>query len=133
MPSIFTKIIHGEIPCYKIYEDEHTFAFLARDQIALGHTLIVAKIEVDYFVDVPEPYYSAVFKNAQTIARAIQAATGCARVGTMIAGFEVPHFHYHLVPIESIFDLSFSHARERGPEEMKAIQEKIVAELARMK
>ena len=133
MPSIFTKIIHGEIPCYKIYEDEHTFAFLARDQIALGHTLIVAKIEVDYFVDVPEPYYSAVFKNAQTIARAIQAATGCARVGTMIAGFEVPHFHYHLVPIDSIFDLSFSHARVREQEEMKGIQEKIVAELARMK
>lgn len=129
MTSIFTKIIRGEIPCYKIYEDEHTFAFLARDQIALGHTLIVPKVEVDYFVDVPEPYYSAVFKNAQPISRAIQAATGCKRVGTMVAGFEVPHFHYHLVPIDSIFDLNFSHARVRGQEEMKEIQEKIVKQL----
>jgi histidine triad (HIT) family protein len=80
MSSLFTKIINGEIPCFKIYEDEYTFAFLDILPVKAGHTLIVPKIEVDYFVDVPEPYYSAVFHTAKKITPAIQQATGCARV-----------------------------------------------------
>lgn len=127
MPTIFTKIINGEIPCYKIYEDEHTFAFLDIKPINLGHTLIVPKTEADYFIDVPEPYYSAVFKAAQKIGRAIEQATNCERVGAAIVGMEVPHFHYHLIPLNSIRDLNFANAKERTQEEMQAIQAKIIA------
>jgi histidine triad (HIT) family protein len=99
MPTLFTKIINGEIPCYKIYEDSYTFAFLDISPVAEGHTLIVPKIEVDYWLDVPEPYYSSVFQTAKKIAPAIQQATGCLRVGTKIVGLDVPHFHYHIVPM----------------------------------
>jgi histidine triad (HIT) family protein len=127
MASIFTRILHGELPAYRIYEDEYMFAILALDQVNLGHTLVIPKLEVDSFMDLPEPYYSAVFKNAQTIARAIKEATGCPRVGTIIAGFEVPHFHYHLIPAWSIPDLSFSRAQRRSEGEMLDIQKKIVS------
>ena len=129
MASIFTKIIRGELPAYKIYEDEYTFAILALDQVNLGHTLVIPKLEVDSFMDLPEPHYSAVFKNAQRIAKAIKKATECPRVGTIIAGFEVPHFHYHLIPAWSIPDLSFSRAQRRTPEEMVEIQKKIISHL----
>ncbi len=108
MTSIFTKIINGEIPSFKIYEDEHTFAFLDIRPVQPWHTLVVPKIEVDYFTDVPEPYYSAVFQTAQKIAPAIQKATGCKRICTTIIGYEVPHFHYHLVPTNSMDDMRTS-------------------------
>lgn len=129
MASIFTRILKGELPAYKIHEDEYTFAILAMDQVNLGHTLVIPKLEVDSFMDLPEPHYSAVFKNAQMIAKAIKKATNCPRVGTIIAGFEVPHFHYHLIPAWSIPDLSFSRAQRRTPEEMADIQKKIIAYL----
>lgn len=126
MPSLFTKIIQGEIPCYKIFEDEHTFAFLDIKPHNLGHTLLVPKIEVDYFIDLEEPYYSAIFLNAKKLAKAIHRATGCKRVGTIIHGWAVPHFHYHLVPMFQIDDLEGHNALERDPESMKLIQEKIL-------
>ena len=125
MASVFTRIIKGELPSYRLYEDEHVVAFLARDAIKPGHTLVVPKIEVDNFVDVPEPYYSAVFRAAKPLAKAIQAATGCARVGTMIVGFEVPHFHYHLVPIEGLHDLEASRAKVLPHEEFVLWQRRI--------
>lgn len=125
MASIFTKIIQGEMPAYRIHEDEYTISILALDQVNLGHTIVIPKLEVDSFMDLPEPHYSAVFKNAQKIAKAIKKATNCPRVGTIIAGFEVPHFHYHLIPAWSIPDLSFSRAQRRTPEEMADIQNKI--------
>lgn len=84
MASIFTKIINGEIPSFKIYEDEYVFAFLDIYPVQPGHTLIVPKVEVDYFVDVPEPYYSAVFQAAKKIAPALQQATDCQRVCTTV-------------------------------------------------
>jgi histidine triad (HIT) family protein len=129
MASIFTKILKGELPAYKIHEDEYTFSILALDQVNLGHTLVIPKLEVDSFMDLPEPHYSAVFKNAQVIARAIKKATNCPRVGTIIAGFEVPHFHYHLIPAWGIPELNFSRAQRRTPEEMTDIQKKIIANL----
>jgi len=125
MSSIFTKIINGEIPCYKIFEDEYTFAFLDINPIQLGHTLVIPKIEVDYFIDVPEPYYSAVFKTAKIVSKAIHEATGCNRVGSIIAGFDVPHFHYHLIPMNDMSDLSFKKAQGRDKDEMLEMQEKI--------
>lgn len=129
MASVFTKIINGEFSSYKIYEDKETFAFLTRDAIQLGHTLVIPKIEVDYFLEVPEPYYSAVFKNARFIAKAIHEVTGCKRVGTIIAGWDVPHFHYHLVPMFVYDDLDFKKGRVRSPEENADMQQKIIAAL----
>lgn len=122
MSSIFSKIISGHIPSFKIYEDEWTFSFLTKDAIHLGHTLIVPKIEVDYFIDVPEPFYSKVFENARNISRAIQNVTNCKRVGTIIAGWDVPHFHYHLVPMFDYFDLDPKRAKERSQDENKKMQ-----------
>lgn len=129
MASLFTKIMRGELPCYKIHEDEHTFSFLALDQVNLGHTLVVPRVEVDSFLEVPEPYYSAVFRNAQVIGRAIRVASGAPRVGTIIAGFEVHHFHYHLIPAWGIPDLNFARAQRRTPGEMEQIQKKIIENL----
>ena len=131
MPTIFSRIIAGEIPCYKVYEDDYVFAFLDIKPHQLGHTLIVPKIEVDSFVDVPEPYYSTVFNVAKKLAPAIQKATGCARVGAVIMGFEVPHFHYHLIPMIEIGDICPDRARPRSEEEMRTIHQKILNALKR--
>lgn len=129
MSGLFMRIIQGELPCYKIYEDEHVFSFLSRDQINPGHTLVVPKVEVDYFLDVEDPYYSAVFQAAKPIGRAIHRATGCRRVGAMILGLEVPHFHLHLVPMQAESDLSFSRARVLEDAEMAAMRDEIVAKI----
>jgi histidine triad (HIT) family protein len=129
MPTLFSRIITGELPSYRIHEDELTYSFLARDAIQPGHTLVVPKIEVDHFLDVPEPYYSAVFANARTIGRAIQAATACRRVGTLIAGWDVPHFHYHVVPMWDPTDLRFDKARVLQDAQYRSIQQKIVEAL----
>lgn len=129
MASIFTKIINGEIPSYKIFEDEHTYAFLDIMPIQLGHTLVVPKTEVDYFLDVPEPYYSAVFRTAKHIGKAIHTATECKRVGTIILGWDVPHFHFHMVPMFGHGELDFRKAKKRSATEMQEIQKKILENL----
>jgi len=120
--------MNGEIPSYKIYEDEYCFAFLDIQPIQEGHILVVPKIEVDSFTEVPEPYYSAVFKAAQKISIALQKATNCNRVGTMILGWDVPHFHYHLIPMWSVGDIK-GKIKNLPPEKMKLIQEKIISKL----
>jgi histidine triad (HIT) family protein len=83
-------------------------------------------VEVDYFIDVPEPYYSAVFKAAKPLAQAIHRATGCKRVGTVVAGWDVPHFHYHLVPMFDYYDLDPKRAKQFSHEESQKIQDRIV-------
>jgi histidine triad (HIT) family protein len=124
MSTLFTKIINAEIPSYKIYEDEHTFAFLDISPIASGHTLIVPKIEIDYWLDVPEPYYTAVFQTAKKLAPAIHKATECLRIGTKIEGVDVPHFHYHLIPMfESTLN---NHNIIVTPQDLDEIQAKIL-------
>lgn len=129
MSSVFTKIIRGELPSYKILENEHILAILTLDPIQPGHTIIFPKVEIDHFFDVPEPHYSAVSEAAQPIARAIREATGCRRVGVAVQGFEVPHYHLHLIPMWGTDDFDFRKAKRRSPEEMKAAQEKILAKL----
>ena len=129
MPSIFTKIMKGEIPSYKVYEDEHVFAFLDIFPVKLGHTLVVPKVEIDYFVDVPEPHYSAVFIAAKKLAPAIQRATGCKRIGTAVIGLEVPHFHYHLIPLTKVSDLDFGAKESPKPEALAAMQKQILGYL----
>ncbi len=126
MSSVFTQIINGKIPCYKIFENESVFAFLALDQIQLGHTLVVPKKEIDHFSDVPEPYYSEIFKISKVLSVAIKKASGCVRVGSLFAGFEVAHCHYHLVPLWKESDMSFTNASQRPMDEMKLIQKKII-------
>lgn len=129
--SIFTKLIGGEAPCYKVFEDEHTFGFLSLLANRPGHTLLVPKIQVDYFVDLPEPYYSAVFRNAKPLARAIHEATGCKRVGTVIAGWDVAHFHYHLIPMFEYHDLDPRRGVALSAAENQAMQQKILSALSR--
>ena len=126
MATIFTKIIQGELPSYKIHEDDLTFSFLALDQVNLGHVLVIPKKEVNHWFDVPSDVYTQLSLNSQKIAKAIKEATGCPRVGTIVAGFEVPHFHLHLIPAWSIPDLDFKRASRRPEEEMKQIQQKII-------
>jgi len=129
MASIFTKIIQGEIPSYKIHEDELTISILTIEPIQLGHTLVIPKQEVNHWFEVPEPALLQVTRNAQKIAKAIRAATGCPRVMTATVGFEVPHYHLHLIPAWSPADLSFSKGQKRSEAEMKDIQQKIISHL----
>jgi len=129
MASIFSRIIAGEIPCYKIYEDEHTFAFLDIFPYQLGHLLIVPKIEIDHFFDLPEPYYTAVFQTAKILAPALQQATQGGRVGLVIEWLEVPHVHIKMIPIHKSHDLDSKNKHEETPEAMTAIQQAILKEL----
>lgn len=99
MASIFTRIINGEIPCYKIAENDDFFAFLDINPVASGHTLVVPKYEVDYLFDVPEDLLSGMLPFARKIATAIDRATGCIRTGVIVEGLEVPHAHIHLIPM----------------------------------
>ncbi len=129
MSTLFSKIISWEIPSYKLYEDEYTYAFLDIFPQVPGHTLIVPKCEVDHFSDVPEPYYSAIFSTAKLLSPAIEKATKCRRVCTMFVWYEIPHTHYHMIPTESIDDLDHRKAKAAHPDDLKSMQEKILSEL----
>lgn len=126
MASVFTKILNGELPSYKIHEDELTYSFLALDQVNAGHTLVIPKREVNHWTEVPEADFVRVQLNAQKIGKALLKATGAPRIGQMVAGFEVPHYHLHLIPAWSIPDLDFKRAKRLTDEEMKKIQADIL-------
>ena len=106
--TIFSKIISGEIPSYKIAEDEKYLAFLDINPLVEGHTLVIPKIEIDKFFDVPDDYLEEIFLFSKPIARAIEKAFDCNRCGLAVVGIEVPHAHMHLVPINSADDLNFT-------------------------
>ena len=127
MSSLFSKIIAWEIPSFKIYEDEWSFAFLDIFPQAPGHVLIVPKCDVDHFSEVPEPYYSAIFQTAKRLSPAIQKATGCTRVCTTFLGYEIPHCHYHLIPTNSESDMDMKPRKQADMESLKNMQEKIIA------
>lgn len=129
MASVFTKIISGDLPCYKIFEDDLTLAFLAMDQVNLGHTLIISKEEINHWTEVPAETYTRLHLNSQKIGKAMLKATGAPRVGQMVAGFEVPHYHLHMIPAWSIPDLDFKKAQRRSDEDMKKIQAEILKHL----
>jgi len=101
MPSIFTRIINGEIPCYKVAEDEHCFAFLDISPLSKGHTLVVPRKEVDYLFDLDQATYQQLMAFSQRVAKAIGQAVPCLRVGVAVIGLEVPHAHIHLIPLHS--------------------------------
>lgn len=111
MASIFTKIINGEIPCYKIAENEHCISFLDIQPIAKGHALVVPKLEVDYMFDLPDDTYTELHLFAKKIAVALKKAIPCERICTAVIGMEVPHTHIHLIPANSIHDVNFTNAR----------------------
>ena len=126
MATIFTKIIGGEIPSYKIAEDEHFYAFLDINPLAEGHTLVVPKREVDYIFDLDDQELAGMMAFAKKVAGHIRAAVPCKRIGMAVIGLDVPHAHIHLVPISEGGDLDFSRPKLKlTPEEFKAIQEKI--------
>ncbi len=127
MPSVFTKIINGEIPAYKIAEDEHHLAFLDVNPLKKGHTLVIPKKEVDLIFDLESEEFKNLWSFAQGVAKNISFAIPCVRVGIAVIGLEVPHAHIHLVPLDHIGDLNFSAERVvLGPEEYKEIQQSIV-------
>lgn len=107
MPTIFTKIINGEIPSYKIAEDDNFYAFLDINPLAKGHTLVVPKKEVDYLFDLDDETLGGLHVFAKKIAKAIEKAVPCKRIGTTVIGLEVPHAHLHLIPINGITDMNF--------------------------
>jgi histidine triad (HIT) family protein len=108
MSTIFTKIIEGEIPSYKIAEDENYYAFLDINPLAKGHTLVVPKKETDYIFDLDDNTIQGLFAFSKKVARGIEKVIECKRIGIAVLGLEVPHAHVHLVPINGIFDIEFS-------------------------
>lgn len=128
-PSIFTRIIAGEIPCEKILEDDRFFAFLDIRPIAPGHTLVVPKAQVDKIYEAGDDTLSGLMPFAARVARALEKSVPCVRVGMMVAGFEVPHAHLHLVPINGEGELSFAHAKSASKEDLAAVGAAIRAAL----
>lgn len=128
--TIFSKIITGEIPSYKIAEDEKFLAFLDVFPLVKGHVLVVPKIEVDKFFDLPDQYLSALLLFAKPIAKAIEKAMDCRRCGISVVGLEVPHAHLHLLPINTANDLNFTQPKLTvSKEEMEQIQKKLIESL----
>lgn len=126
MASIFTRIINGEIPCYKVAEDEHFIAFLDIRPMQKGHTLVIPKKEIDYIFDLDDETYNGLQAFAKRVAIALKKAIPCARIGTMVIGDEVPHAHIHLIPINHAKDMKLGASAGVIPEaEMKAIAESI--------
>jgi len=130
MASIFTKIVTGEIPCYKVAETEDCIAFLDILPLAKGHVLVVPKKEVDYYFDLDDELFHKVNALAKRVAHAIKKVVPCDRIGVSVIGLEVPHAHVHLVPINSISDLDFTKKRVKlSEEEFKELATKIAANI----
>ncbi len=127
MSTLFTKIIQGDIPCHKIAESDAFFAFLDIRPIAPAHTLVIPKLEVDRFFDMPTTYLEGILSFAKPIAEAIESIIPCERVGMMVAGLEVPHAHLHLVPIREIGDLNFANAKEATSDSLRDVHRQLTA------
>lgn len=126
MPSIFSRIIQGELPSYKIGETEEAYAFLDISPLHSGHTLVVPKKEVDYLFDLPDQDYQALMAFSKKVAHAVGKAVPCKRVGVAVIGLEVPHAHVHLIPIDNVSDIDFSRPKMQfSAEEMEAVTTKI--------
>ncbi|UJH66153.1 HIT family protein [Allomuricauda sp. SCSIO 65647] len=125
MASIFTKIIQGEIPCYKIAEDDHFFAFLDIEPNSKGHTLCVPKKEVDKIFDLDEDTYMGLMAFSRKVAKGIEKTVPCERVGMTVIGLEVPHVHVHLIPLHSMKNATFQHKVSMTNEEFEEIAKKI--------
>ncbi|MDR1678919.1 MAG: HIT family protein [Prevotellaceae bacterium] len=128
--SIFTKIINGEIPSFKVAEDEHYFAFLDIRPLQRGHTLVIPKAEVDYIFDLDDNTLAGLHLFAKKVAVALKKAVPCERIGMAVLGMEVPHAHIHLVPLNSERDMLFANPRlQFTNEEMAEIAQKIASQI----
>lgn len=120
--TIFSKIIAGQIPCYKVGEDADNFAFLDINPLVKGHTLVVPKVEVDRIFDLPSDKIKSLFVFAQRVARSIERRIDCKRVGIVVLGLDVPHAHIHLIPLQDASDIDFSREKLKlSPEEFTEI------------
>jgi histidine triad (HIT) family protein len=129
MASIFTRIVNGEIPCHKIAETEEYFAFLDIRPMAKGHTLVIPKKEVDYIFDLEDAQLTGLHLFAKKVARALESVVPCKRIGIAVIGIEVPHVHIHLIPLNSLQDITFTKPPvEVNPAEMA----EIAAEVAKV-
>jgi histidine triad (HIT) family protein len=129
MSSIFTKIVNGEFPCYKIAETEDFLAFLDVNPNTKGHTLCIPKKEVDKIFDLDETAYNALMSFSRRIALALKKVIPCKRIGLSVIGLEVPHAHVHLIPLQSMEDARFTQKVKLSPEEFEALAEAIKAQL----
>ncbi len=128
MPSIFTKIIRGEIPCHKIAEDEHHLAILDVRPLVNGHTLVIPKREIDYYFDLEEEELARLNAFAKRVATAVFREVPCLRIGIAVIGLEVPHVHMHLVPLNQIKDIDFTQPKlDPGPEALERLAKRIRA------
>ena len=129
--TIFSKIINGDIPSYKIAESDKFIAFLDIEPLVTGHVLVVPKVEVDKFFDLPDDYLAGMLVFAKPIAHAIEKMFDCNRCGISVIGLEVPHAHMHLLPINTANDLNFNRPKIKATvDELKAVQEKLKAALS---
>ena len=129
MSSIFTKIIRGELPCYKIDETDDCFAFLDINPNSKGHTLCVLKKEIDYIFDLSSEDYQKLMNFSRKIAIALKKSVNCKRIALSVVGLEVPHVHVHLIPLESMSDMNFGRSIKLDDNEFKSIVEKIKSNL----
>ena len=129
MPTIFTKILAGEIPAHKILENDRYLAFLDIRPVNPGHTLVIPKQEIDYIFDIEDELLKGLMIFAKKVAKAIKQTVPCQKVGIMVAGIEVPHAHIHLIPINGVSDLNFARAKPMPQEELASTAAKIRANL----
>lgn len=129
MASIFTKIVNGEIPCYKIAEDENYLAFLDVNPNAKGHTLCIPKQEINKIFDMEEEHYLGLMKFSRRVAKAIEKSVECKRIGVAVVGLEVPHVHVHLIPLQDMDDMRFQRKTSLTPEEFQELAEQIASNL----
>jgi histidine triad (HIT) family protein len=127
MPSIFSRIVKGEIPCAKVWEDGEFLAFLDINPIQPGHTLVIPKKEVDYLFDLQADEYSRLMSACRKLALALKEATGCLRVCVIVAGFEVPHAHVHLIPVAKMEQFPFPPRLKATSEDLRAMAKKVQA------
>jgi histidine triad (HIT) family protein len=130
MASIFSRIVNGEIPCYKIAEDDNYLAFLDINPLAKGHTLVIPKKETDYIFDIDDAQLAGMMVFAKKVAKAVEKAVPCKRIGIAVLGLEVPHAHIHLIPINNLGDINFANPKLKfSPEEFTTVAKSIVANL----
>ncbi|MCR4828386.1 MAG: HIT family protein [Bacteroidales bacterium] len=127
MASIFSRIVAGEIPCYKVAETDECLAFLDVNPVVKGHVLCIPKKEVDYIFDLDDEQYVSLQLFSRRVARALKTVVPCIKVGVAVVGLDVPHTHIHLVPLNQPGDLSFEHHITMAPEEMQALASQIAA------